>query len=116
MTVRVDVVPADELYTWSVKVSGRGREGEASRGEHSGFTTRRGSTFLGRLISSEDLERSRPDHRPALTPRGEAQLTDWLEAGALSHAVVPGGGLGDAASAHDIVAAGEKLGTVILEV
>ncbi|MDU8942666.1 NADPH:quinone reductase [Ovoidimarina sediminis] len=54
--------------------------------------------------------------RGATRRRGEAQLTDWLEAGALSHAVVPGGGLGDAASAHDTVAAGEKLGTVILEV
>lgn len=47
--------------------------------------------------------------------RGEAQIADWLKAGALSHAVVPGGGLGDAAAAHDRVAAGEKMGTVVLE-
>jgi NADPH2:quinone reductase len=47
---------------------------------------------------------------------GERQLTDWLEAGALSHAVVPGGGLADCASAHDLVARGDKLGTVVLDI
>ncbi len=47
---------------------------------------------------------------------GEAQLTAWLEAGALSHAVVPGGGLTDCAAAHDLVAAGEKMGTVVLDI
>jgi len=48
--------------------------------------------------------------------RGEAQLTDWLAKGALKHAVVPGGRLGDAAKAHELVASGGKLGTVVLEV
>ncbi|MBY6202375.1 NADPH:quinone reductase [Maritalea mobilis] len=47
---------------------------------------------------------------------GEAQLTKWLEAGALSHAVVPGGGLAECAAAHDRVAAGDKLGTVVLDI
>ncbi len=47
---------------------------------------------------------------------GERQLTDWLEAGALRHAVVPGGGLADCAAAHDLVASGDKLGTVVLKV
>ncbi|PWK61056.1 NADPH:quinone reductase [Roseicyclus mahoneyensis] len=47
---------------------------------------------------------------------GERQLTDWLEAGALSLAVVPGGGLGDCAAAHDLVASGAKLGTVVLDI
>jgi NADPH2:quinone reductase len=47
---------------------------------------------------------------------GERQLTEWLEAGALSHAVVPGGGLADCAAAHDLVAAGSKLGTVVLDI
>lgn len=47
--------------------------------------------------------------------RGEAQLAAWLEAGALDHAVVPCGGLGDIAKAHEKVEAGEKLGTVVLE-
>ncbi len=47
---------------------------------------------------------------------GESQLTAWLEAGALSHAVVPGGGLADCASAHALVEAGDKLGTVVLDI
>jgi NADPH2:quinone reductase len=47
---------------------------------------------------------------------GERQLTAWLEAGILSHAVVPGGGLADCAAAHDLVASGAKLGTVVLDI
>lgn len=47
--------------------------------------------------------------------QGEAALNGWLEAGKLRHAVVPGGGLKDAAAAHEKVEAGEKLGTVVLE-
>ena len=48
--------------------------------------------------------------------RGEAQLGTWLDQGALSHAVVPAGGLDDAVAAHEMVEAGQKLGTVVLEV
>ncbi len=48
--------------------------------------------------------------------RGEVQLTRWLEDGALSHSVVPGGSLRDCAQAHRIVEAGKKLGTVVLEI
>lgn len=48
--------------------------------------------------------------------RGMAQISAWMEAGVLSHAVVPGGGLEDIAAAHDRVMAGEKLGTVVLEI
>ena len=47
---------------------------------------------------------------------GETQLTQWLEAGRLRHAVVPGGGLADCAAAHDLVASGDKLGTVVLDI
>lgn len=47
--------------------------------------------------------------------RGAAQINGWLSRGVLSHAVVAGGGLEDAAAAHDRVAAGKKLGTVVLE-
>ena len=47
--------------------------------------------------------------------KGEAQLTRWLEAGALQHAVVRCGGLDDIAAAQDTVAAGAKLGTVVLD-
>ncbi|SPH16592.1 2-haloacrylate reductase [Defluviimonas aquaemixtae] len=48
--------------------------------------------------------------------RGEDQLTRWLAEGALSHAVVPGGGLAYAAAAHRRVEAGDKLGTVVLDI
>ena len=47
---------------------------------------------------------------------GEAAITGWLSDGALGHAVVSGGGLTDAAAAHDRVMAGDKLGTVVLDV
>ncbi len=47
---------------------------------------------------------------------GAQAINVWLEAGALSHAAVPAGGLEDAAAAHDLVAAGEKLGTVVFEI
>jgi NADPH2:quinone reductase len=53
---------------------------------------------------------------PATHARGAAQLTDWLAQGALFHAVVPAGKLADCAAAHETVEAGEKLGTVVLEV
>ena len=42
----------------------------------------------------------------ALRRAGERQLTEWLEAGMLSHAVVPGGGLAECAAAHDLVGLG----------
>ncbi|MEM9342956.1 MAG: NADPH:quinone reductase [Pseudomonadota bacterium] len=48
--------------------------------------------------------------------RGEAMLAAWLEAGALSHALVPGGSLADMAAAHAVVEQGEKLGTVVVDV
>lgn len=53
---------------------------------------------------------------PQTRRRGEAQLTQWLTAGALSHAVVPAGGLDQTAAAHAMVEAGQKLGTVVIDV
>ena len=50
----------------------------------------------------------------ATQARGAADLARWMEAGALSHAVVPAGSLDDAATAHERVEAGEKLGTVVI--
>lgn len=47
---------------------------------------------------------------------GQAQLGRWLEAGELKHAVVPAGNLSDAAKAHEMVEAADKLGTVVLNV
>lgn len=52
----------------------------------------------------------------AVQAQGAADLTRWLDAGALSHAVVPGGDLSMGAAAHDLVAAGDKLGTVVLDI
>ena len=42
-------------------------------------------------------------------------MAEWLQQGALNHAVVPAGQLVDAAAAHKMVEAGEKMGTVVLE-
>ncbi len=52
-----------------------------------------------------------PERRDA-----EAAFGRWLEQGKLSHAVVPAGGLKDVAAAHDLVAEGGKLGTVVIDV
>ncbi|WP_147127166.1 NADPH:quinone reductase [Shimia ponticola] len=46
----------------------------------------------------------------------QERLQGWLRDGALSHAPVTSGGLEAIAAAHDLVAAGDKLGTVVLEV
>lgn len=53
---------------------------------------------------------------PQTRRRGEAQLTQWLTAGALDHAVVPAGDLDQTAAAHAMVEAGQKLGTVVIDV
>lgn len=53
---------------------------------------------------------------PAMRRRGEAELTTWLEQGALSHAVAMTFPLAETASAHRAVEAGDKLGTVVLEI
>ena len=60
--------------------------------------------LIAYLISAEDHQ------------RGEAAITAWLEAGELSHAVVPGGGLKDMARAHKLVEDGDKLGTVVVSI
>ncbi len=52
----------------------------------------------------------------AMRRQAEAELTGWLADGKLRHAVVSGGSLAETAAAHDMVAAGEKLGTVVVEV
>jgi NADPH2:quinone reductase len=45
---------------------------------------------------------------------GEAQLAQWSIEGALSHAPVVMQGLDNMANAHDLVASGDKLGTVVV--
>ncbi len=51
---------------------------------------------------------------PQTRRRGEAQISAWLADERLSHAVVPVDGLKEAAAGHELVAAGRKLGTVVL--
>jgi len=53
---------------------------------------------------------------PAMRRRGEAQLTEWLQQGALSHAVAETFPLAETAAAHRAVEAGEKLGSVVVEI
>ena len=53
---------------------------------------------------------------PAMRRRGEGELTTWLEQGALSHAVAMSFPLTETAAAHRAVEAGEKLGTVVVEI
>lgn len=53
---------------------------------------------------------------PEMRRRGEAQLATWLEQGALSHAVAMTFPLAETAAAHRAVEAGEKLGTVVVEI
>jgi NADPH2:quinone reductase len=53
---------------------------------------------------------------PAMRRRGEAQLTAWLEQGALSHAVAARFPLAETATAHRVVEAGDKLGSVVVEI
>lgn len=47
---------------------------------------------------------------------GEEQIGHWLENKALNHAVVTAGSLANAAAAHEMVEAGQKMGSVVLEV
>ncbi len=53
---------------------------------------------------------------PEMRRRGEAQLTTWLEQGALDHAVALTFPLADTVAAHRAVEAGEKLGSVVVEI
>ncbi len=64
--VRLGLVPADVIVSWSVEV--RSRDG-ASRGRQSH------STLSGMLVSRAHLRRAKPDFVPVLTPRGRARLT-----------------------------------------
>ena len=48
--------------------------------------------------------------------RAEADLTAWLEAGALNHAVARKFSLAETSAAHEEVEAGDKLGTVVVEI
>lgn len=51
---------------------------------------------------------------PVMRRRGEAQLTAWLEQGALTHAVAMTAPLAETIAAHRSVEAGAKLGSVVV--
>jgi NADPH2:quinone reductase len=53
---------------------------------------------------------------PARRRRGEADLARWLEDGALGHAVAATLPLAETAEAHRMVEAGDKLGSVVVEI
>lgn len=53
---------------------------------------------------------------PEMRRRGEAQVTAWLEQGALSHAVAMTAPLAETATAHRSVEASQKLGSVVVEI
>jgi protein arginine N-methyltransferase 1 len=63
--VRMHVMPADTLVTWTVSVS-RGTA-ELVRSRH--------STLNGMLMSREDIRRLDPRYTPSLTERGTARLS-----------------------------------------
>lgn len=52
---------------------------------------------------------------PAVRRSGEAELVRWLEEGRLSHAVAETFPLAETAAAHRAVEAGDRLGTVVVE-
>jgi protein arginine N-methyltransferase 1 len=66
VTAEVHVVPPDALARWTVVVSDE-QGAERARSAH--------STLDVSVLSREDLARTRPDHTPALGPRGEARRT-----------------------------------------
>jgi protein arginine N-methyltransferase 1 len=63
--VRMTLLPEDGFLTWEVTVAPAA----------GGARTFRHSTLNGMLLDVVDLRRTRPDYRPALTPRGVARLS-----------------------------------------
>ncbi len=53
---------------------------------------------------------------PGRRRAGEAQISRWLAEGRLDHAVAARFPLAETAAAHDAVAAGDRLGTVVVEI
>jgi hypothetical protein len=65
--VRMSIRPADVVVSWSIDVF----DG-VSRSKKAAY---RHSTWKGMLHNREDLERTKPDFVPVLTPRGQARRT-----------------------------------------
>jgi protein arginine N-methyltransferase 1 len=67
VNIRMTVRPADSVVNWTVVVV------DGSSGRTKGAF--RHSTWKGMLLATEDLERTRPEFRPTLIPRGEGRKT-----------------------------------------
>jgi Arginine methyltransferase oligomerization subdomain/Ribosomal protein L11 methyltransferase (PrmA) len=65
--IHVTVQPSASMANWSVDVIGG--ESRVSKGSF------RHSTWKGMLISKEEIERTKPEFKPKLVPRGEARRT-----------------------------------------
>lgn len=65
--VEMRILPADHVVSWHVAVRRAGERGARA--------TSALSTFRGMLFSPENLDRTRPTFRPALTPRAHARRT-----------------------------------------
>jgi hypothetical protein len=63
--ISMRILPADSMYAWDVRVCTPGDRRKAFR--H--------TTLRGMLLTREDLERTDPSYRPALTSPGLARLT-----------------------------------------
>ena len=72
--ISMHIMPADLVVTWRVEVRAvaQTEDGQSSFISKGKFTH---STWKGMLICKEDLERTRRDSTPKLTPRGEARLS-----------------------------------------
>jgi len=66
--VSLQVLPEDSVLVWQADVSSPNAPDQPrARFAH--------STWRGMLLDRDDLERTRPAHRPQLTPRGRARLS-----------------------------------------
>jgi len=70
--LRMHIIPAELQATWKVEVHGARKNGSDGAADvlKGQFMH---STFLGMLLAKEDLERTRPEFIPRLSPWGEAR-------------------------------------------
>ena len=68
--IRLRIRPVETIVAWTVEVWSTTTSGERVR-----KSRQRQSTVSGLLLSTEELERTRPQHVPALNRRGEARRT-----------------------------------------
>lgn len=69
--IRMNLLPADSLVTWTVELRGGGTPGRPDGIKASESH----STFQGMLLSQEDLRKTGPSFLPKLTVWGEARLS-----------------------------------------